>query len=276
MEQQFTAVKEALFATLTKFGTQFLEGIGNLIIVAILLFIGWIIAKIARFITHKILHTAQFDAMAAKVNIEELLQQASISTKPSQILANLVYWVILFFFFVAGTEILGWQVVSEQLTKLINLLPNLFSGIILFFIGYYIASFIRDLISAATGSLGIGAGKLIAGFVFYFLLILVSITALNQIGIDTTIITSNIVLILGTILISGALSYGFASKDILANMLAAFFSRKTFEVGQRIRLDDIEGVIVDIDNIYLTIQTAQDKVVIPTKELVNNRIHIIE
>ena len=63
-------------------------------------------------------------------------------------------------------------------------------------------------------------GKIISGFVFYFLVVIITITALDQIGIDTSIITSNVVLILGAILLAASISYGIASKTILSNMLA--------------------------------------------------------
>jgi len=206
-----------------------------------------------------------------------MMDKASIQMTPSALIAKFIYWIILLLFFIITTNFLGWTVISEKLNEFISFLPTLLSGMVLFILGYYITSFLRDIILAATSSLGIGGGRMIAGFVFYFFLIIVTITALDQIGINTNIITSNVVMILGAILGAAAISYGFASRDILANILAAFFSRKTFQEGQTIRVDDVQGEIIQVDSISVTLEThTGDKVVVPTKELISKKIYIIE
>ena len=105
---------------------------------------------------------------------------------------------------------------------------------------------------------------------------IVTLTALGQAGIDTTIISANLSLILGSILLSAAISYGFASRDVLANILASFFSRKTFAIGQVIELDDAKGKIIATSNISVTILTEQqEKIVIPAHQLITNKVKII-
>jgi small-conductance mechanosensitive channel len=127
-----------------------------------------------------------------------------------------------------------------------------------------------------TNSLGSGAGKLIAGALYYFILILISITALNQTGIDTSLISNNLILMIGVLLLAGGLAYAYAARDIMRNMLSSFFGKSNFREGQRIRLDTIEGTILKIDKISVTIDSDGKKVVIPSAELLNNRVVIIE
>ena len=232
--------------------------------------------KILRYLIAKVLHVSKFDTLANRFNVDEMFEKANISLTPSQIVGKFVYYTILLLFFVMATDHLGWTVVSEQISRMINLIPPLLIAIIIFLIGVYFAGFLRDIINAATSSLGISAGSFIGSFVYYFLVALVSITALEQISIDTSIIKQNLVLFIGAILLAGSISYGFASRHILTNMLATFFSRKTFEVGQVIQIDDIVGEIVLIDGISVVIQTETDKVVLPSQDLINNRIRIIK
>lgn len=273
MQDIFT-MQGVIFSSLQTFGQTFMQALPGILGAIFLILAGWLIARFVSYLFRKLLTVVKFDAIASRINATEMLEKANIALTPSFIVSKFVYWIILLLFFVTATDTLGWTIVSEQISKLIGFLPTLLSGIVLFILGAYIATFFRDLIAAATASLGVGGGKMISGFVFYFLMVIVTITALDQIGIDTTIITSNIVLILGAVLLSASISYGFASKDILSNMLASFFSQKTFKVGQHIRIDGIEGEIINIDSIVITLQTHTDKVVIPTRELITQRVHI--
>jgi len=264
-----------MLSSLQAFGQSFMQAMPGILGALFLLISGWFIARMASYLFRKLLHLVKFDAIANRINANEMLSKANISLTPAHIVSKFVYWIILLLFFVTATDTLGWTVVSEQISKLIGFLPTLLSGIVLFILGIYIATFFRDVLAAATSSLGVGGGKIISGFVFYFLVVIVTITALDQIGIDTTIITSNVVLILGAVLLSASISYGFASKQILANLLASFFSRKTFKVGQHIKIEDVEGEIIQIDSITLTVQTPTDKVVMPAQELITRRVRII-
>ncbi len=268
---QFEKMPDILMSTLQNFINKVVDALPALL----LLIVGWLAAKLIAYIFTKVLTLAKFDTLAERIKADDMLQKANITAKPSQLVGKFVYYMVLLLFFIMATESLGWTIVSEQFSKLIDLIPTLLIGIVIFVLGVYVATFFRDFIAAATSSLGLSTGRLISNFVFYFLMVIVTLTALDQIGINTDVITSKVDMMVGAVLVTGAISYGFASRDILSNMLGSFFSRKTFEVGQVIRIGDVEGKIIKIESICITIQTAKDKVVVPAKELVNERIHIL-
>ncbi len=65
-------------------------------------------------------------------------------------------------------------------------------------------------------------------------------------------------------------------REIMRNMLSSFYSKKNFFEGQRIKLGDIEGEIISIDNTSVTFKTATSKVVMPASALVENSVEILE
>jgi len=261
--------------SLSSFGKQFMGALPLIFTVIVILVVGWILARIIRGVVAKLLDLAKFDEVADKMQVTEMLERGNITAKPSGIVAKFAYWIVMLLVFITATNSLGWTVVSEKLGDLIDYLPRLFSAGIIFAIGIWIASFIRDIISAATSSMGVSTGNIISSFVFYFLATMVTLTALQQVNINTDIITSNIFIILGAVLIAGAIAYGFASRDILTNILSSYFSRNKYEIGQHIRVRDVEGKITDLDNISVTIQTANDIVVVPIRKLIENDVHIL-
>ena len=99
---------------------------------------------------------------------------------------------------------------------------------------------------------------------------------LDQAGIDTSILKSNLTLIIGSILLSFTIAFGLGSGDVIKRLLFGYYSRKNFQIGERIKVKDIEGVIVSIDNICIVVLTAEGKVVFPVKEIVDEIIIIKE
>jgi hypothetical protein len=259
------------------FGAKFMGAVPSIIGAIVIFVIGYIIAILLSRAVTKILKITKFDALAEKVNATQYLEKANISISPSKLVGKFVYWILLLIVLITASETLGWDAVSNEISKLVAFIPKLFIAIVILILGTFIASFIRDLIEGATKSLGISTGKIIASIVFYLLFITIFLTALNQAGVDTSIITSNFLLILGTVLISAAISYGFASRDILSNILAGYFSRNMYTKGMKIEIEGTKGVIEGINNIGVVIkEESGDIVIIPTHHLINEKVRIIK
>ncbi len=275
MQEELNNLTDVLMSSIQAFIQVFMSALPKVVGAIFLLLFGWLAAKIISAAIEKLLKLVKFDELADKVNTQEMLEKANIQSTPAKLVGKFVYWIIMLLVLVMATDTLGLTVVSEQISKLISLLPTLLSALILFIIGIYIATFIRDATRAATSTLSIGAGKAISSIVFYFIVIIVTLTALGQAGIDTSVITSNVTLILGAFLGGGALAYGLAARNVLSNMLGAFFNRRKFTKGQYIEVAGIKGKVVDMDNISITIATEnEDLVILPAKMLLDEKIRI--
>lgn len=274
--KELTSWSELFFESLKVFGEKLMGAIPGIIGAILILLLGWLFAKIISGGLAKVLKVVKFDVLAEKIKADQFLQRANIQVSPSKLISKFIYWILILLVIITASDALGWHAFSEEVSNLLAYLPNLLVAIVFFIVGTYIATFVRNFIKGTTNSLGISTGKIISSFVFYLLFIIVVLTSLDQAGVDTSIITSNLMLILGAILAAAAISYGFASRDILANILAGFFSRKTFRIGQTIEVDGEKGEIVAIQNISVTIQNDKnEKVVIPTHRLITSNVKIL-
>lgn len=243
------------------------------------LFVFWgglFMAKLLNKGLSKLLKKARFDQLAERIQLSSFLEKANIKKTPSELMGKLAYWLVMLLVITTASDILGWTVISKEISKLISYLPTLFSAIVLFIIGGFAAGLVRDVIKGATASLGIGAGKIISQIVYYMIFIVISLTALQQAGIDTSIISSNLFIILGAIMGAAAIAYGFASRDVLANILAGFYGKRLFEVGQEVEIKGIRGQIIDISSIAITLQTENEKVVIPSQKFIQEEVKIYQ
>jgi len=241
----------------------------------VLFLVGSLVARLVSKAITKFAEKMKVNSLAEKAEVNGFLETANITSTPAEILGKVTKWLILLITGLMVADHLNLRILSQEIGNLISYLPKLFLALIFFIIGTYIAGFVRDLIRAATASLGISTGRMVSSFVYYLLIILVALTALRQGGMDTTIITNNLLLILGTILLAGAISYGFASREVLENILATFYSRKTFKIGQFIEVDGEEGEIVAVSTINVTLKKENgDLVVIPAQMLIKNKVKI--
>jgi len=241
------------------------------------LFIGWIVAKIVSTVIFKLLSRLKFDELSEQVNASQLLEKANVSITPRKLIGQFCYWFIVLMVIMTTSDALGWNSISKEISTILGHLPRIFIAIVSFVIGVFIAGFIRDIIAGASSSMGMKVGKVISNLVYYFLFILAALTALKQGGFDTQIISSNLMLILGAVLFSMAISYGFASREVLSHLLAGFFSRNNFQTGETIEVDGIKGKIVERSGISITIQVnAGEKVTIPLHKLISQNVRIFD
>lgn len=274
--EQFTNWAELLYSSLKAFGEQLMTAIPAILGAIFILLFGWLIAKILSGVISKLLRSLKFDSLSDRVKVSEMLAKANITSSPSKLVGKFIYWLLLLLVIMTASDALGWGAVSQEISTLIGYLPQLFVAIVFFVVGLYIAGFVRDFIAGATGSIGISAGKIISNVVYYFLFAIITLTALDQGGFDTTIITSNLMMIIGAVLVAAAISYGFASREILSNILAAFYSKGDFHVGQRIAIEEIEGTITKMTNTSITIKVNDnEKVMIPIHKVMVNNVRLL-
>ncbi len=262
---------------LRAFGIKFMETIPGIIGAILVIVAGWLFALIVSGSIARLLTTLRFDSLADKVKVTPFLTAANIKVTPSRIVGRFVYWIILLLVIVSAADTLGWTAVTYEISKVLDFLPNLLSAVAFFVVGTYAASFIRDFMRGAMASLGISTSKVISSAVFYLLFVIIALTALQQGGLDTSIITTNLFIIIGSLMLAGAISYGLASRDVLANVLAGFYSKRTFRKGMHIEIDGQRGIITDTSSINMTIQISDtERVVIPAHELITRKVKIIK
>ncbi len=266
---------EVFLESLKSFGEQIMGAIPGILGAIFLIILGWLVARLIAKIIARLLKAVKFDKLVDKMNTIEFVQNLKITISPSDIVGKFIFWVVFLLFIVTATETLGWTVVASEITNLIRFIPNLFIGIIIFIIGLYIANFIKSLINASFSSLGLASGKIISEIAFYIIMIIVTLTALKQTGINTRFIDNNITIIIGIIVGAFALSFAISSRDVLQNILAGFYSKNNFHVGQKIKIDGVTGEIIKIDSIHLVLINDKEKIVFPVSKLITEKVEII-
>ncbi len=271
--ETITSIKDLTIESLNQMAKSITEVAPKVLFAILILIIGWFITKIIAYVVKRTLKFAKVDKLTEVINEKNLFGKTDLKFNITSVIVGFIKWVLYLLFLIIASDVMEWKIVSVEIGNLLHYLPRLFSAIALFMIGLYIANFIKKAIRGLFESFDLHGERIISSLVFYVIIITITITALNQAGINTDIITNNVTIILGAFLLTLAIGFGLGARDIITSLLFSFYSKKNFEIGQTISLDNVTGKIVSIDNICISIElNNNDIVVIPIKEIVNTRV----
>jgi hypothetical protein len=270
-----TEWSEITLTSLKAMGVKIMAALPNIFGAILILLAGWLITKVIIYLLKKVLKFARVDALTAKLNDLKIFGDSKIKFSITKVITVFVKWVMMLVFLIIAADIMNWQIVSHEIGNLLRYLPKLFSAIALFMVGIYIAKFVKTAIQGFYDSFDLAGSKIISSLVFYIIAIIITITALNQAGIDTTVITNNVTIILGAFLLAVAIGFGLGSREIIGDLLRTFYARKNYEVGDTIKIGDLQGTVEAVDNMCLTLVTSNGKTLIPIKDIVVSQVEII-
>lgn len=233
-----------------------------------------IVVKIVTTILRKVLLKAKVDKLGDKLNQIELSEGKTLNINVVQVIVKSIKWILYFVLISIIADILELTMVSDGLNSLFGYLPKLFTALAIIVLGLLFASFVKKSLLSFFESMELSGGKLLSQLVFLLLMVLITVTALNQAEINTEIITSNIKMILAAFLLAFALAFGLGARNVIDKLLNTFYTRKLFEVGKIIEFNGIRGEIETVNSISVTLKTKEGKLIVPIKDIVESQVSI--
>ena len=110
--------------------------------------------------------------------------------------------------------------------------------------------------------------KVLSGIVKNIMLILGVITAMGTLGVNISAIVAGLGLT--------GFAFGFAFKDMLSNFISGIliFIYEPFNLGDTIEVEGKSGKVVDINLLYVTIESENEKVLVPNSISVSKVIAV--
>jgi len=244
----------------------------NIFIGLTIFVVGFIIAKVIYNIILKTLKALKLDKVDDLIRQVEMFKALDFNLP--KFLAKLVYYLILLLVLQISVQTMGIYSLSNGLNAILAYMPKLFTAAIVFLIGVFIANIIKNALRSTTESLNIKTGKFISDAVFYFLVVIIALMALSQAGIDTTLITNNLTMLVGGVLLAFMIGFGFASKDLMSSMLSSIYVNESLSIGSKVKIGDIAGEIIEITSTAVIIKSGERKISIPMHKLTSEIVEI--
>lgn len=252
-----------------------LSWLPNLVGAVLLVLLGWVVASLVQLILGGMLRRLRLDRLAERAGISQLLDNAGLESSASKLIARIIYWLVLLVFLLAAVESLGLVGVAQAINGLVAYLPNVLAAALILLLGGLIANFVGDTVSALTTQAGVVTGPVLGQIVRYVLLGFILILALQQLGIQTDLLTAAAVALVAALALALALAFGFGSRELARNIMAGFHAKESFEAGQNVRVRDYSGRLISIGSVKTKIETEDGIISLPNFILTDEEVTIL-
>jgi small-conductance mechanosensitive channel len=242
---------------------QFVEFLPTLLGALLVLVVGWLGARMLRSAVRRFVRWLNgfFDRRVGPDKARAL----RFSPAVVQLLGNVTFWLIILFAVTLTTRILGLVAFSAWLDRVVAYLPTLLAGGLIILAGLVISTLARDLTAATIASARLAHAEVFARGVQGAILIMALVLGINQIGIDVTLLTTLIAILAAAVAGALALAFALGSRSFVSNLIGAHYLQQQYVPGQRARIGDVEGEIVELTATGMVLATAQGRVTVPAK-----------
>jgi small-conductance mechanosensitive channel len=240
------------------------EYVPQVVVAVTLIGLGWLIAWLLRRVTVRFL--ARLNRLLPNRAKTADTVNESVEGLASRVIGGVVFWGVLLFFVAAATAELGLPVITDAVTSLARYLPRVLGAAVIIFTGLVLGSLARTATVSAADRAGFDYAKILGQVSKVAVLLLAVVIALEQIGVNSNLLMLGLIIVLGSFIGGGALAFGLGARTVASNVIASHYLNETYAVGQRIRVSDIEGRIVEIKSTGVVIDTSEGRVFVPAKE----------
>lgn len=265
----FAELYEVL-GTQLSIGYQYLPGLFGALLT---LTAGWLIARfVCRAVKNLVHPTNRLLSTAFPTGI---LSKAKLSPRLTAVFAELLFWIIVLLAITVASRIAGFDAISQWLSTITTYVPNLLVAFAILVAGYIISLLVREQFDfrnksyVRTGT-STSAAEIAQGSVLLIALVL----ALDQLGVDVTLLIAITVVGAAAASIAFGISFALGVRVYMTNIIGIKTARTQLSIGQRIRIDNVEGQILEMTATQIALDTDEGKILVPGR-FIDERITII-
>ncbi len=255
--------QESLSQTYEVVVKQFIEIAPQLLGAIALLIAGWIAACAMQAAAKKLVEG--LDSLFKRAATIDGAKQERMKRSYAVIIGKLIFWIIMLFFITAAGNMLGWKMFSGWMDSIINYLPNLITGLLIILAGFLLGNGIRTTIISTADATGVEQSKLLGRTVQMLVFLTAIIVGASQTGINVGLLSNILIITIAVLLAGGALAFGLGAKTLIANIIGAQYMRKHCRIGEEIIIGEAHGVIAEVTETSIVLDTDGRRTVVPAK-----------
>lgn len=217
--------QEALLVSGNQVLTTFLIFLPSFLGAVIILIVGIIIAGLGKRAIEEVLKMGKVEQLSVRSGFAAYLERADIKANTTEILGNLVKWLILLIFFIAAVDIVGLTSVANVLGQVLSYVPNIVAAGLILAAGVIIANLVDGLVRGAVASITHETARPVGRLARWVVIVVAFFAALDQLRIAPTLIETFFQGLTWTLVLVFGLAIGLGSKDLVAKILDDWYKK---------------------------------------------------
>ena len=202
---------------------QFAEFVPALFGALIILFAGYLLAKLIERGTERLFRRLRLNYLLERGGVMQAVERSGSHLNPSRVLANLVFWFVMFVVIMIAANALGMETLADVFSELVGYIPSMMAAIVLLIVGIVLGRFVGGLILASAGA--IQGGPTLARVGRWGVILLAIFMALQQLGIANEIVVTAFAILFGAVALALALSFGLGNRELAGEITRAWYER---------------------------------------------------
>jgi mechanosensitive ion channel-like protein len=211
------------------FTTKIAVFLPNLFFAVAIILLGWVLCNIIKRIVVRILKLCQFDMLAERAGIKQILDRGGIKQAPSDILGLLVFWFLFLIAIVTTLETLNLSGATDTLHTIYLYIPKIVAALVTLILGLYFANFLESVTRTSCANAGLEAAPSIGRAAYIGTAIFVVAGIFEILDIASEIVIWAFILVFGAVCLALALSFGLGGKEVAGRFLEKWLEQKKNE-----------------------------------------------
>lgn len=179
-----------------------LNALPGIVAAIIVLVLGYLIAALIGWVVREFLERVQLDKRIHRVCKVGVICEAEFSG----IVGSIIKWYIFILFLGQSVELVNLGVLTGFLEQVVMWLPNLIVAVVFILLALVVADYVAHKVVATK----VRGATWVSQILYYTIIVLVGIVALNQIGIDVTLLENLVLYVVGSLALGIALALGIS------------------------------------------------------------------
>ncbi len=251
-------VFQPVFDALMKILTDILNFLPRFVNGLIVLIVGYLVSALIRWIVRLVLRSVRLEQFAQRGGIITALEGLRIRAPLSEIIAQIVFFFLILSFATSAMQLMGLTTVAILLQNVLGFIPRAISGALIVIFGSMLARFLGGTITLVADSVNITYANALGKIIEYAIVAFVVVLAISTLGVDTTILTTSLTIIIASTGLALALTFALGARDSARNVIAGYYVRQAFQPGQRLTYGTYTGTVRTTFGTYTVLDVTNE------------------
>jgi hypothetical protein len=189
----------------------------------VILFAGYLIARLLERGTERLLRRIHFNRFLERGGVMQAVERSGTRLNPTRVIASIIFWTAMFVVLLIVATALGLESLANVFSELVSYIPSVFAAILIIVIGIVLGGFVGGLIMAGAG--GLHGGPTLARVGKAGVIVLAVFMALQELGIAGEIVTTAFALLFGAIALALGVAFGMGNRELAGQITREWYER---------------------------------------------------
>jgi hypothetical protein len=246
----------------------------RLLFAALAIVVGYLMARALRWVFSRAVR--RIGRLIPSRTVKREFRESGIERITAEVTAHVAFWIVFLLFVGVAGQILGLQVVTNGLSRLAQYLPSVLAGALIVIAGVMLGNFARRAVLGGAAAAGVAHGDALGQAAKIAVIVVAVVVALDQIGIESTLLILTLAILLGTLVGSAALAFALGARDAVSGLITVHYLGQVYSSGDRVRVGQLEGRIIEFTATAVVLDTERGRALMPATEFKDNASFLLE